>query len=69
MAVRAADVPGTFQLIVPGNVRALDPAPAMFAAMLQGWEQQQRARLLARETIDDRLSLVRRFALFTATYP
>ncbi|MWA08110.1 tyrosine-type recombinase/integrase [Streptomyces sp. BA2] len=41
----------------------------MFDAMLQGWEQQQRARLLARKTIEDRLSLVRRFALFAATYP
>lgn len=67
--MRAVDVPGMFRLVVPGNVRSLDPAPSMFEAMLQGWEQQQRARLLARKTIEDRLSLVRRFALFTATYP
>ncbi|WP_198544864.1 MULTISPECIES: hypothetical protein [unclassified Streptomyces] len=53
---------------MPGNVRALDPGPAMFGAMLRGWEQQQQSRLLARKTIGDRLSLVRRFALFTATY-
>ncbi|MEU1371429.1 hypothetical protein ABZ454_35630 [Streptomyces sp. NPDC005803] len=31
----------------------------MFEAMLRGWEQQQ-SRLLARKTIGDRLSLVRR---------
>ncbi|MFF3525027.1 tyrosine-type recombinase/integrase [Streptomyces albidoflavus] len=67
--MRTIDVPGAIQLVVPGNVRALDPGPAMFGAMLRGWEQQQQSRLLARKTIDDRLSLVRRFALFTATYP
>ncbi|MFF5088961.1 tyrosine-type recombinase/integrase [Streptomyces niveus] len=67
--MRAVDVPGAFRLVVPGNVRALDPAPAMFEAMLAGWQQQQRSRLLARKTIEDRLSLVRRFALFTGTYP
>ncbi|MER7112496.1 hypothetical protein [Streptomyces sp. NPDC000229] len=50
-------------------MRALDPAPAMFEAMLSGREQQQRSRLLARKTIEDRLSLVRRFALFTGIYP
>ncbi|MFF4854724.1 tyrosine-type recombinase/integrase [Streptomyces rubiginosohelvolus] len=69
VVVRTTDVPGAIQLVVPGNVRALDPGPAMFGAMLRGWEQQQQSRLLARKTIDDRLSLVRRFALFTATYP
>ncbi|MFD9302135.1 tyrosine-type recombinase/integrase [Streptomyces sp. NPDC060048] len=62
-------MPGAFRLIVPGNVRALDPAPAMFDAMLRGREQQQRSRLLTKKTIGDRLSLVRRFALFTGTYP
>lgn len=67
--MRTVDVPGAIQLVVPGNVRALDPGPAMFGAMLRGWEQQQQSRLLARKTIGDRLSLVRRFALFTATYP
>ncbi|WP_234337123.1 tyrosine-type recombinase/integrase [Streptomyces xylophagus] len=69
VAEQTADVPGTFRLIVPGNVRALDPGPTMFDAMLRGWEQQRRSRLLAKKTISDRLSLVRRFALFTATYP
>ncbi|WP_406387261.1 hypothetical protein [Streptomyces sp. NBC_00887] len=48
---------------------ALDPEAAMFAAMLTGWEQQQRSRLLTKKTISDRVSLVRRFAEFTGTYP
>ncbi|MEV6536607.1 hypothetical protein AB0M86_44840 [Streptomyces sp. NPDC051639] len=67
--MRTVELPGAFRLVVPGNVRALDPAPAMFDAMVRGWEQQQRSRLLAKKTIDDRSSLVRRFALYTATYP
>lgn len=37
--------------------------------MLPGWEQQRRSRLLTMKTITDRLSLVRRFAEFTGTYP
>ncbi|WRZ76436.1 tyrosine-type recombinase/integrase [Streptomyces sp. NBC_01237] len=64
-----ADVPGAIRLVRAGNVRALDPEPAMFDAMLRGWQDQQRSRLLARKTIVDRLSLVRRFAQFTGTYP
>ncbi|MEU5239735.1 tyrosine-type recombinase/integrase [Streptomyces lydicus] len=63
------DLPGAIRLVCANNVRALDPAPAMFDGMLRGWEQQQRSRLLARKTIGDRLSLVRRFAEFTGTYP
>ncbi|NJQ17173.1 tyrosine-type recombinase/integrase [Streptomyces bohaiensis] len=63
------DLPGAIRLVRANNVRALDPAPAMFEGMLRGWEQQQRSRLLARKTINDRLSLVRRFAEFTGTYP
>ncbi|MEG9553971.1 hypothetical protein V5N34_38525, partial [Streptomyces baarnensis] len=51
-AVRTIDVPGAIQLVVPGNVRALDPGSAMFGAMLRGWERQQQSRLLARKTID-----------------
>ncbi|WP_329353804.1 hypothetical protein [Streptomyces anulatus] len=56
--MRTVDVPGAIQLVVPGNVRALDPGPAMFGAMPQGWEQQQ-SRLLARTTIDALAASVR----------
>ncbi|MFI7179730.1 tyrosine-type recombinase/integrase [Streptomyces spororaveus] len=65
----AVDVPGSMRLVMPGNVRSLDPALAMFDAMLVGWTRQQQSRLLARKTIADRMSLVRRFALFNGTYP
>jgi site-specific recombinase XerD len=41
----------------------------MFEAMLEGWARQQRSRLLAKKTVDDRVSLVRRFAAYAGTYP
>lgn len=63
------DAPGAMRLVVPQNVRALDPAPAMFDAMLTGWVRQQQSRLLGRKTIAERVSMVRRFALFNGTYP
>ncbi|MDF9809032.1 hypothetical protein OHA57_38855 (plasmid) [Streptomyces anulatus] len=59
VAVRTIDVPGAIQLVVPGNVWALDPGPAMFGPMLRGWEQQQQIRLLARKTIDALAASVR----------
>ncbi|MFH8988409.1 hypothetical protein [Streptomyces sp. NPDC017940] len=62
--MNGAKLPGAIWLVRADNVRALDPAPA-----LRGWEQQQQSRLLTRKTISDRLSLVRRFAAFTGTYP
>ena len=67
--MNGVDLPGAIRLVCADNVRALDPAPAMFDAMLRGWEQQQRSRLLARKTISNRPSFVRRFAEFTGTYP
>ena len=47
----------------------LDPASAVFEAMLEGWATQQRARFLKDNTIGPRLELVRRFAVFTNQYP
>jgi len=51
------------------GVAHLDPAPAVFEAMLEGWATQQRARFLKPDTIGRRLELVRRFAVFTNQYP
>lgn len=67
--MRTVDLPGAMHLVRPTNVRALDPAPVMFEAMLEGWSRQQRSRLLAEKTVRDRLRLVRRFAEYTNTYP
>jgi hypothetical protein len=56
--------------VLADNVVHLDPAPAVFEAMLEGWSRQQRTRFLKWEsTIKPRLSLVRRFAEFTNQYP
>ncbi|MFF3006619.1 tyrosine-type recombinase/integrase [Kitasatospora sp. NPDC057940] len=55
-------------MLVDG-VRFLDPAPAVFEAMLEGWTTQQRARFLKADTIRARIDLVRRFADFTNQYP
>ena len=56
-------------MLVDGVVH-LDPAPAMFEAMLRGWTIQQRARFLkAAGTIGPRVELVRRLARFSNQYP
>ena len=67
---RAADLPGAAHLVLADGVVHLDPAPAVFEAMLEGWARQQRTRFLKPDsTIKPRLSLVRRFAAFTGQYP
>lgn len=47
----------------------LDPEPALFEAMLEGWATQQRARFLKETTIVPRLTVLRRMASFTGLYP
>ncbi|MFI5066101.1 MAG: tyrosine-type recombinase/integrase [Streptosporangiales bacterium] len=67
---RAADLEGAAHLVLADGVVHLDPAPAVFEGMLEGWARQQRTRFLKWEgTIKPRLSLVRRFAAFTGQYP
>jgi hypothetical protein len=57
-------------LVLADGVVHLDPESAVFEAMLDGWELQQRARFLSDEgTITPRLRLIRRFAEFTNEYP
>lgn len=51
------------------NVVHLDPAPAVFDAMLEGWRRQQSARCLNPKTISTRLRLIRRLFEFTGQYP
>lgn len=47
----------------------LDEQAAVFAAMLSGWERQQRSRLLAEATIEPRVALLRRFTEFAGSFP
>ncbi|MFI2214919.1 tyrosine-type recombinase/integrase [Streptomyces sp. NPDC020141] len=65
----SGEAPGSARLVLARNVIHLDPAPAVFDAMLEGWARQQTAQLLRAETIRPRLRLVRRLAEFTGLYP
>ncbi len=60
---------GAAHLVLPRGVRYLDPEPAVFQGMLEGWERQQRSRMLRVATVKDRINLVRRFSVFTGMYP
>ncbi|MDH6113089.1 site-specific recombinase XerD [Kitasatospora sp. MAP12-15] len=67
---RAVDLPGAAHLVLADGVVHLDPEPAVFKAMLDGWARQQRTRFLDEDgTIKPRLSVVQRFAEFTNQYP
>jgi hypothetical protein len=67
---RAVDLPGAAHLVLASGVVHLDPASAVFEAMLEGWETQQRSRFLkVGGTIKPRLDLVRRFAEYANQYP
>ncbi|MBQ0927545.1 tyrosine-type recombinase/integrase [Saccharopolyspora endophytica] len=63
------DLPGTARSVLADGVVHLDPAPAVFAAMLEGWARQQRVRFLRDETIKRRLDLLRRLHRFSELYP
>jgi len=65
----AADLPGAAHLTLVDGVAHLDPEPAAFEAMLDGWATQQRSRFLRATTIKPRVDLVRRFAAFPNEYP
>ncbi|MFC7388445.1 tyrosine-type recombinase/integrase [Sphaerisporangium rhizosphaerae] len=67
--MKRVSVEGAAHLVLVDGVVPLHPQEAVFAAMLTGWERQQRARLLAVSTIKARVDLVRRFAAFTGTPP
>lgn len=57
------------ELALAENVVHLDPAPAVFQAMLEGWRRQQAARYLGAETIAQRLRMIHRLERFTGLYP
>ena len=69
VAVGRVDLEGAAHLVLAQGVRHLDEAPAVFEAMLAGWERQQRSRYLQAATIGPRLRMIRRFAEFTGLYP
>jgi integrase/recombinase XerD len=64
-----AELPGSAALSLVSKVLPLDPEAAVFAAMLSGWADQQRARVCKSPTVQARASVVRRFADFTGMHP
>ncbi|WP_044495503.1 tyrosine-type recombinase/integrase [Nesterenkonia massiliensis] len=64
-----AEVPGSARLVLASGVVHMDEQAAVFAAMLVGWERQQKSRLLAEATIEPRMALLRRFAEFAGSFP
>ena len=62
-------VPGSASLVLAAGVAFLQPADAVFEAMLDGWSVQQQSRLLSSVSIEKRRFTVRRFAGFTNEFP
>src|SRR4051794_32999397 len=67
--LRVVDLAGAAHLVLADGVAYLDPEPAVFEAMLDGWDRQQRSRFLRETTIGPRVALVRRFTTFAGLYP
>lgn len=65
----STQAPGSAHLVLARNVIHLDPAPAVFDAMKEGWARQQSARFLKSSTIDPRVRLIERLEEFTGQYP
>lgn len=61
--------PGSVGLVLVGGVALLRPEEQVFAAMVDGWREQQLARNLASTTVEARAGAVRRFATHAACYP
>ena len=62
--------PGSARMSLVDGVRLLHPQEAVFAAMLEGWDRQQRGgRGLREDTIRSRRSVVEAFGAFTNAYP
>ncbi|HET7327021.1 MAG TPA: tyrosine-type recombinase/integrase [Nocardioidaceae bacterium] len=67
--VNVGPVEGAAAQVLAAGVSFLQPDDAVFEAMLSGWETQQRSRLLAGHTIEQRSLTVRRFTGFTNDFP
>jgi integrase/recombinase XerC len=66
---RVGKVAGSAALVLVDGATPLRPEPALFEAMLEGWERQQRSRRLSESLIAGRGRLVRRFQVFSGAWP
>ena len=69
LSSKALVVPGSAERLLAAGVSLLAPQETVVSSMLEGWMVQQRSRMLAGHTIDQRRQLVRRFLAFTNDYP
>ena len=60
---------GSADHLMRDGLSLLAPEETVLAAMIEGWEQQQRSRMLANLTIERRTQIVRRLVVFTNDYP
>ena len=67
--VALVELPGSARQLLADGVSFLHPEDSVLEAMLEGWAAQQRSRLLAATTVENRGLTVRRFAAFTNEYP
>lgn len=63
------DVAGAAHLVLVKDLGLLNPEAAVFEAMLDGWDRQQRVRFLKAETIGRRQRVMRRMVEFSNLYP
>ncbi|MFZ0045282.1 MAG: hypothetical protein WAL16_05565, partial [Streptosporangiaceae bacterium] len=59
---------GSAALVLVDEATPLRPEPALFEAMLEGWQRQQAARRLSVPLVGGRVRLVRRFQAFTGAW-
>lgn len=69
MAGEVATVPGSARLQLADGVALLRPEEQVFAAMVDGWRNQQLARNLAFSTLEGRQRAVRAFAEHAGAFP
>ena len=62
-------LPGAAAAVLPAGIAFLDPAESVYARMLEGWQDQQKARNLRKGVIKGRLKVIERFKEFTGKYP
>lgn len=67
--IEPVELEGSAPAVLASGVSFLQPEDAVLEAMLEGWAIQQRSRLLAATTVENRGWTVRRFVAFTNDYP
>ena len=67
--IERVELAGSAPAVLASGVSFLQPEDAVLGAMLEGWATQQRSRLLAATTVENRRWTVRRLVAFANEYP